>query len=174
MSDASGTLWLDVKKRQWSEDLLNLTGLSLEHMPKLTEGSDPTDNLSLKLKDKLGFDNNIIIAGGAGDQAAGAIGSGVIKSNQSMISLGTSGVYFSPTSKFSSNTNKAVHSFCHCLPDTWHHMSVMLSATNCLDWICNLYGLETISAINSARIFFNESFSIKKPSLSTYPFMITF
>ncbi len=60
-------------------------------MPKLVEGSDPTDNLSLQLKDKLGFDNNIIIAGGAGDQAAGAIGSGVINQNQSMISLGTSG-----------------------------------------------------------------------------------
>ena len=158
MSDASGTLWLDVKKRQWSEDLLNLTGLNLEHMPKLVEGSDPTDNLSLQLKDKLGFDNNIIIAGGAGDQAAGAIGSGVINQNQSMISLGTSGVYFSPTSKFSSNTNNAVHSFCHCLPDTWHHMSVMLSATNCLDWICHLHGRETISAINSAKKYFNDSF----------------
>jgi xylulokinase len=159
MSDASGTLWLDVKKRKWSEDLLNLTNLNLEHMPKLVEGSDPTDNLSLQLKEELSFDNNIIIAGGAGDQAAGAIGSGVIDSHQSMISLGTSGVYFSPTSKFSSNTNQAVHSFCHCLPDTWHHMSVMLSATNCLNWIAHLYGLETIDAINKAKIFFNKNFN---------------
>ncbi|SVC18608.1 uncharacterized protein METZ01_LOCUS271462, partial [marine metagenome] len=159
MSDASGTLWLNVKNRKWSEDLLNLTGLNLAHMPELVEGSDPTDILSSKLKDDLNFDKDIIVAGGAGDQAAGAIGSGVIDSHQSMISLGTSGVYFSPTSKFSSNTNNAVHSFCHCLPDTWHHMSVMLSATNCLNWICNLYGLETISAIDSAKKFFNENFT---------------
>ena len=158
MSDASGTLWLDVKNRQWSEDLLNLTGLNLAHMPGLVEGSDLTDTLSSKLKDDLDFERDIIFPGGAGDQAAGAVGSGVINPNQSMISLGTSGVYFSPTSKFSSNTNQAVHSFCHCLPNTWHHMSVMLSATNCLNWISHLYCLEVRDAINKARNFFNEKF----------------
>ena len=159
MSDASGTLWLDVKNRQWSEDLLNLTGLNLAHMPELVEGNDPTDTLSSKLKDDLDFERDIVVAGGAGDQAAGAVGSGVINPNQSMISLGTSGVYFSPTSKYSSNTNQAVHSFCHCLPDTWHHMSVMLSATNCFNWISHLYGFEVIEAMIKVKNFFNENFT---------------
>ena len=84
MSDASGTLWLDVKNRQWSEDLLNLSDLTLSQMPKLVEGNEPTDTLSLKIKNELGFEKNVIVAGGAGDQAAGALGSGVIDSNQSM------------------------------------------------------------------------------------------
>ena len=96
MSDASGTLWLDVKDRNWSENLLNLTYLSKNNMPDLAEGSDATTKVNNKLSKKLGFENEVIIAGGAGDQAAGAVGSGVINSSESVISLGTSGVYFSP------------------------------------------------------------------------------
>ena len=61
---------------------------------------------------------------------------GIIEQNQSFISLGTSGVFFTPTQNFLSNTSDAVHSFCHCLPNKWHLMSVMLSASNCLNWIC--------------------------------------
>ena len=149
------------KKRKWSNNLLNLTFVNDSHMPSLVEGSEPTAYLSNAIKNKFGFKKNIIVAGGGGDQAAGAIGSGVINSKQSMISLGTSGVYFSPTSEFSSNTNQAVHSFCHCLPNTWHHMSVMLSATNCLNWISKMHGLQISDAISKAKIFFKESFMQK-------------
>ena len=140
-SDASGTLWLDVKKRNWSDELLGVTYLGIENMPTIVEGSDSSGEISKSIKEKFGFTNNVIIAGGAGDQAAGAAGSGVIKPSQAVLSLGTSGVYFSPTAKFSSNTSKAVHSFCHCIPNTWHHMSVMLSAANCIDWASKMYGI---------------------------------
>ena len=140
-SDASGTLWLDVKKRNWSDELLGATYLGIENMPTIVEGSDSSGEISKSIKEKFGFTNNVIIAGGAGDQAAGAAGSGVINPSQAVLSLGTSGVYFSPTSKFSSNTSKAVHSFCHCIPNTWHHMSVMLSAANCIDWASKMYGI---------------------------------
>ena len=78
MSDASGTLWLNVKQRNWSEGLLSLTDLSKDHMPNLAEGSDATATINKKLANEIGFDNEVIIAGGAGDQAAGAIGSGVV------------------------------------------------------------------------------------------------
>ena len=169
MSDASGTLWLDVKNRKWSENLLSISGVNLKHMPELVEGSDPTASLSTKLMYELGFQKDVVVAGGAGDQAAGAAGSGVINPHESMISLGTSGVYFSPTSEFTSNTNQAVHSFCHCLPNTWHHMSVMLSATNCLNWICNLCGLNLGDAINKARNFFNNNFT-----LNSTPFFLPY
>jgi len=140
-SDASGTLWLDVKKRNWSEELLETTSLGIEHMPRIVEGSESSAEISKSIKEQFRFNHNVIIAGGAGDQAAGAAGSGVIKPSQAVLSLGTSGVYFSPTGKFSSNTSKAVHSFCHCLPNTWHHMSVMLSAANCIDWASEMYGI---------------------------------
>ncbi len=140
-SDASGTLWLNVKKRKWSEELLNTTYLSIENMPIIVEGSEVSGEISKSIKEKFGFNHNVIIAGGAGDQAAGAAGSGVISPSQAVLSLGTSGVYFSPTGEFSSNTSKAVHSFCHCIPNTWHHMSVMLSAANCIDWASELYGI---------------------------------
>ena len=160
MSDASGTLWLNVKKRKWSENLLEATSVKKKHMPELVEGNESSSFLSSEMKNELGFQNNVILAGGAGDQAAGAAGSGVIYSHQSMISLGTSGVYFSPTSKFSSNTNQAVHSFCHCLPNTWHHMSVMLSATNCLNWICSVHGLTITEGISQAKKFFKQNFKI--------------
>ena len=66
---------------------------------------------------------------------------GIVNENQSFISLGTSGVFFTPTENFLINTSDAVHSFCHCIPDTWHHMSVMLSAANCIDWISTMYGI---------------------------------
>ena len=70
MSDSSGTLWLDVKQRKWSDALLNLTDLTTENMPELVEGSEPTPCIKNKLAKEIGFDNKVIIAGGAGDQAA--------------------------------------------------------------------------------------------------------
>ena len=169
MSDASGTLWLNVKERKWSEALLNLTDLSIEHMPNLVEGSDVTTNINANLANELGLDKKVIIAGGAGDQAAGAVGSGVIHPSQSVISLGTSGVYFSPVENFVSNTNQAVHSFCHCLPDTWHHMSVMLSATNCFDWVNKIFGLNIQDSMKKI-----EQFSNKKYKINSTPYFLPY
>ena len=160
MSDASGTLWLNVKERRWSKTLLDLTYLSEEQMPKLVEGSHKTSFVDKKLANEIGFKNEVIVAGGAGDQAAGATGSGVINSNQSVISLGTSGVYFSPSKKFVSNTNDAIHSFCHCIPNTWHQMSVMLSATNSLDWISKICGLNIPDALEKIEKFSNFEFDL--------------
>ncbi len=138
MSDASGTLWLDTKKRKWSEKLLSCSYLDKNQMPKLVEGNEATGSLKKSIKDKFHFNNDVIIVGGAGDNAAAAAGMGVTNQNQSFISLGTSGVFFTPTQNYLSNTEDAVHSFCHCLPNKWHLMSVMLSASNCLDWICSI------------------------------------
>ena len=161
-SDASGTLWLDVKKRNWSEKLLETTFLSIENMPRIVEGSESSGEISKSIKEHFGFSHNVIIAGGAGDQAAGAAGSGVISPNQAVLSLGTSGVYFSPTGKFSSNTLKAVHSFCHCIPNTWHHMSVMLSASNCIDWVSKIYGISIEDFYKIVDVFVLEMNNILK------------
>lgn len=144
MSDAAGTMWLDVGKREWNQALLAATGLNISHMPKLYEGNQITGYLNDNLALKWGMHNVPVVAGG-GDNAAGAIGAGIIKQGQSMLSLGTSGVYFAVSDRFTINPESALHSFCHALPNTWHTMSVILSAASCLDWVVKLVNYESVS-----------------------------
>ncbi|MDC1296538.1 xylulokinase, partial [Alphaproteobacteria bacterium] len=154
MSDASGTMWLDNEKRKWSEKLLSASFLNIDNMPILVEGNEETGILKQSIKTKFKFNNNVIVVGGAGDNAASAVGMGVVEQNQSFISLGTSGVFFTPTNSYLSNTKDAVHSFCHCLPNKWHLMSVMLSATNCLDWVCSITNTSIDQSLLNAERFF--------------------
>jgi len=140
MSDAAGTLWLDVGKRNWSPAMLAATGLPETAVPRVVEGSEATGRLRPGLAAEWGLPADVLIAGGAGDNAAGAVGVGVIRSGQAFLSLGTSGVYFVASDVFRPNPERAVHTFCHCLPDTWHQMSVILSAAGCLPWVVALTG----------------------------------
>jgi len=169
MSDASGTLWMDIMNRQWSEQLLEISKLNINHMPKLVEGNQEAGMLSSKLKEKFNFNKNVIVVGGAGDNAASAAGLGVVEENQSFISLGTSGVFFTPTSNFLMNTKDAVHSFCHCLPNKWHLMSVMLSASNCLDWICSLTGNNIADALKNI-----ENYSSNLENIFNAPYFLPY
>ncbi|MCF6301814.1 MAG: xylulokinase [Devosiaceae bacterium] len=138
MSDASGTLWLDVKKRDWSDTLLATCGLTRAHMPELVEGTDIAGELSEGLKTRWNLRGTIPIAGGAVDNAAAACGIGAIKPGAGFVSLGTSGVLFVSNDRFSPNTKNAVHAFCHAVPDTWHQMGVILSATDSLNWLARI------------------------------------
>jgi xylulokinase len=140
MSDASGTLWLDVAKRDWSDALLDVTGLDRSHMPRLVEGSAPSGNLKPELARRWGMGGSIVVAGGAGDNAAAACGIGAIRPGEGFASLGTSGVVFVSNEKFRPNTEGAVHAFCHAIPDTWHQMGVILSATDSLNWLSTVTG----------------------------------
>lgn len=140
MSDAAGTLWLDVARRAWSEALLEATGLSIEAMPRLHEGSQATGQLRADLANEWGMRSDAVIAGGAGDNAAGAVGVGVVEPGQALLSLGTSGVYFAASDSFAPNPASGVHAFCHCLPERWHQMSVILSAASCVGWAARLSG----------------------------------
>ena len=135
MSDASGTLWLDVGARDWSDDLLDATGLTRAQMPRLVEGSAVSGELPPDLAARWGVRGAVVVAGGAGDNAAAACGVGVVTPGSAFVSLGTSGVLFVSNARFSPNTEGAVHAFCHALPDTWHQMGVMLSAADSLDWL---------------------------------------
>lgn len=139
MSDSAGTLWLDVEKRQWSEQMLAVTGLTLEQMPTLYEGTEITGCLSSDVAKQWGMNTVPVVAGG-GDNAAGAVGIGVINPNEAFLSLGTSGVYFVANEKYLPNPDSAVHTFCHCIANTWHQMSVILSAASCLTWVTQLTG----------------------------------
>jgi xylulokinase len=140
MSDAAGTLWLDVAKRQWSPKALALTGLNESHMPRLVEGSEPSAGLRHEPAKRWGLRAGIPIAGGGGDNAASAVGMGVVRPGQGFLSLGTSGVIFLCNETFSPNPARGVHAFCHALPGTWHQMSVMLSAASALRWVTGLLG----------------------------------
>lgn len=151
MSDAAGTMWLDVAKRDWSDVMLEACQLTRDHMPALYEGSEITGTLLQEVARAWGMPSVPVVAGG-GDNAAGAVGVGMIDANQAMLSLGTSGVYFAVSEGFLSKPESAVHSFCHALPERWHLMSVMLSAASCLDWAAKLTGMESVPAlINAAQ-----------------------
>lgn len=143
-SDAAGTLWLDVAKRAWSEPLLAACGLNIAQMPTLAEGPQITGHLHGELARRWSM-GEVAIAAGGGDNAAGALGVGVIHPGQAMLSLGTSGVLFAVSDGFRARPELAVHSFCHALPDTWHLMSVMLSAASCLDVATRLGGYADVS-----------------------------
>ncbi len=145
MSDSAGTLWLDVAARDWSEPMLGACGLTRDHMPALYEGSEATGKLRADIAEAWGMER-VPVAAGGGDNAAGAVGVGVVKDGDALLSLGTSGVIFAATGGFRPNPESAVHAFCHCLPATWHQMSVHLSAASCVDWVARLIGCDGPSA----------------------------
>lgn len=145
MSDASGTSWLNVANRNWSDELLAATGMSATNMPQLFEGTEPTGALRPDLARRWGIAERVVIAGGAGDNAASACGIGAVKPGAAFVSLGTSGVIFSTTSSFRPNAASAVHTFCHALPKTWHQMGVILSATASLEWLGRVTGRNAAS-----------------------------
>ena len=153
MSDSAGTLWLDVGARDWSDEMLAATGLERSHMPALFEGSQATGSLSAKIAEELGLSAGVSVAAGGGDNAAGAVGFGVVKPGDAFLSLGTSGVYFVVSDGHCSNPDGAVHAFCHALPDTWHQMAVMLSAASCLDWAAGVTGQDVPSLLAAAEGF---------------------
>jgi len=146
MSDASGTLWLDVQQRRWSPEMLAATGLGENQMPRLYEGPGITGSLRPEIAQQWGM-GQVPVAAGAGDNAAAAIGLGVANAGDAFLSLGTSGVLFVATDRFRPNAEQAVHAFAHALPGRWHQMSVMLSAASCLDWAAALLSLGGVEAL---------------------------
>ena len=140
MSDSAGTSWLDVAQRRWSLELLEATNLSESQMPALVEGTDKAGRLRSELASRWGMTGNVVVAGGAGDNAASACGMGTVAPGQAFVSLGTSGVLFAANASYLPNPESAVHTFCHALPDAWHQMGVILSATDSINWLAGVTG----------------------------------
>src|SRR5262245_28443794 len=135
MSDAAGSLWLDVQKRDWSDVMLAATEMNRTHVPRLVEGSAPSGRVRPKFAREWGMADGVVVAGGAGDNAASGVGIGAVTEGQGFISLGTSGVFFLANNAYRPNPARGVHTFCHALPGAWHQMAVMLSAASCLRWL---------------------------------------
>jgi xylulokinase len=140
MSDSAGTSWLDTGKRKWSSELLAATGLDEKHMPTLVEGTEQAGKLRGELAGQWGITGPVVVAGGAGDNAASACGMGTVSHGAAFVSLGTSGVLFAANGSYLPKPESAVHAFCHALPDTWHQMGVILSATDALNWHSHVTG----------------------------------
>ncbi len=138
MADASGTLWMDVAKREWSDRLLTASDLDRDRMPRLIEGTEPSGVLRAALAERWGMVRRPVVAGGGGDNACGACGSGIVEPGAGMVSLGTSGVLFVATRDSRPSLDYAIETLCHAVPGVWHQMSVILSATSCLNWLGRL------------------------------------
>jgi len=141
MSDAAGTLWLDVVRRDWSDEALAATGLTRAQMPRLVEGSAPGGRLRADFIERWGMAKAPVVAGSAGDNAAGAVGLGGdparFRPSCRSAPRACSG---QPRTGFAPNPDRAVHAFCHAVPATWHQMGVILSAASCLSWAAGVLG----------------------------------
>lgn len=142
MSDSAGTLWLETRKRDWSDEMLGVTGLDRSHMPRLFEGSEVTGTLRRAVAERWGMSSGTVVAGGGGDNAASGCGVGTVAPGTGFISIGTSGVVFVTADRYRANPEGAVHAFCHAVPGTWHQMGVALSAAGSLEWIAEILGAD--------------------------------
>ena len=133
-SDASGMLLLDVEHKCWSKKMLAICGVSESQMPGLYESYDCIGCVTPEMAEKLGIPADVKVAAGAGDNAAAAVGTGVVGDGGCNISLGTSGTVFISSKDFSSLENNAIHNFAHA-DGGWHLMGCMLSAASCNKWL---------------------------------------
>ncbi|MEM8569945.1 MAG: xylulokinase [Pseudomonadota bacterium] len=140
LSDSAGTSWLDVGARDWSEKLLTAGHMRRDQMPRLVEGSAQAGTLRPELVAEWGLNGEVVVAGGAGDNAAAACGIGALQEGVGFVSLGTSGVVLTARDGFHPAPDTAVHTFCHAVPERWYQMGVMLSATDSLNWLSGLTG----------------------------------
>ncbi len=140
LSDAAGTSWLDTRRREWSQYLLDASGMRLDQMPDLVEGNEVVGAVRGAVADELGLSRDVKVVGGAGDNAAAACGVGAIREGDGFVSLGTSGVLLAARDGFAPSPDSAVHTFCHAFPKAWYQMGVILAATDSLNWLSRVTG----------------------------------
>ncbi|MCC2258874.1 xylulokinase [Intestinimonas aquisgranensis] len=135
-SDASGMLLLDVEHKGWSAEMLDICGVKPEQMPRLFESYEVVGTVKPELARALGLSDHVQVVAGAGDNAAAAVGTGVVGEGGCNISLGTSGTLFISSKRFGVDPNNALHAFAHA-DGGWHLMGCMLSAASCNKWLCD-------------------------------------
>lgn len=134
-SDAAGTLLLDLHKRTWSERILDALDIPLAWLPRVYEGPEITGRLLPDIANELGLPANLPVVAGGGDNAAAAIGTGVVRSGVVSSSIGTSGVLFAHSDTMALDPHGRLHSFCHTVPGQYHLMAVTLSAGGAFRWL---------------------------------------
>ncbi len=152
VSDASGTLLLDVPNRRWSEEILAALGLSLERLPEVAESDAPTTRISDSAALATGLRQDTPVAGGGGDQAAGGVGNGIVEPGIVSSTIGSSGVLFAHTDAPHLDPKGRVHTFCHAVPGKWHVMAVTQGAGLSFRWFRdNFAAAEIAEAARTGR-----------------------
>ncbi|MHC4253151.1 MAG: xylulokinase, partial [Planctomycetota bacterium] len=146
VSDASGMLLLDVKKRAWSDELLAKLDIDKALLAKVYESPEVTGKLTSETAELLGLTTDCVVVGGAGDQAAGGVGNGIVKKGVVSATMGTSGVVFAHADEVQVDPEGRVHTFCHAVPGKWHVMGVVLSAGGSFQWFRNKLGAAEVAA----------------------------
>ena len=139
-SDASGTLLLDMMVRNWSAEILDALEIPHRWMPRVYEGSESTGILIENVAEELNLPAGIPVAAGGGDNAAAAVGTGIVEEGLTSSSVGTSGVLFAHTDGFRPDPSGRMHAFCHAVPEAYHLMGVALSAGGSLSWWRSVLG----------------------------------
>ena len=160
-SDASGMLLLDVEHKRWSEEMMEICSVKEEWLPRLYESYEITGKVRPEIADELGIPRDVIVAAGAGDNAAAAVGTGAVGTDKCNLSLGTSGTIFITSSSFGVDPANALHSFAHA-DGSFHYMGCMLSAASCYNWwVSNVLGShdyaaaqEQIRGLGRNKVFF--------------------
>lgn len=134
VSDASGMQLLDVPNRCWSDEILEKLDIDISLLPKVYESPEITGYITKEIADKTGLKEGTLVVGGAGDNAAAAVGTGVVSDGKAFTTIGTSGVVFAHTSQISIDPNGRVHTFCCAVPNAWHVMGVTQGAGLSLKW----------------------------------------
>ena len=137
-SDSAGSGWLDVLQRDWSTTLLDAGHMRPEQMPRLVESTQVGGVVRPELAHQWGLGNQVLVTGGAGDNAATACAMGITQNGQGLVSLGTSGVVLCAVDHPQPDPKSAVHTFCHAIPDQHYQMGVMLAATDSLNWLADI------------------------------------
>jgi xylulokinase len=140
MADASGTLLLDVAKRRWSSEVLQQTEVESAFLPKLYESPDVCGTVSVAGAEATGLKAGTPVVAGAGDQAAGAVGMGIVRAGAVSATIGTSGVVFAATDRPALDQQGRLHTFCHAIPGRWHVMGVTQAAGLSLRWFRDQFG----------------------------------
>jgi xylulokinase len=135
VSDASGTSLFDVERRCWSDEMIDAVGVPRAWLPQVFESPEISSHLSTDAAAAMGLLPGTPVCAGAGDQAAQAVGSGIVECGVVSVTVGTSGVVFAPTDAFRPDRDGRLHAFCHAVPGMWHQMGVMLSAGGSLEWL---------------------------------------
>ncbi|MBH54388.1 MAG: xylulokinase [Opitutaceae bacterium] len=156
VSDASGTSLLNIGERDWSEEMCDVLGLSTSFLPTVTESPVASSKISATAAAATGLHEGTPIAAGGGDQAAQAVGSGIVKEGIVSATLGTSGVVFAHSDEYRVEPNGLLHAFCHAVPGKWHLMGVMLSAAGSFDWYKSTLGdVESVEADKTSKNVFD-------------------
>ena len=152
VSDASGTLLLDVKKRRWSRRLLSRLDLDPSLLPDVYESEDVSGRLTASIADRLGLPVGVPVVGGGGDQAASALGNGIVKRGVISATMGTSGVVFAHSDEVQIDPGGRVHTFCHAVRGKWHVMGVVLSAGGSLQWYRDEFAQQEVSRAKRQKV----------------------